>query len=115
MPQRKYFAKTLRGAVDAAGASVIRDELAHSPDERHYQKITVENETNTAGVARIGIEAAGEFVLADYFAALTVDVPQVSDEAETVAKPGERLEVRITGATAADKIAVSVHGYVWTA
>jgi len=114
MPQRVYFAKTLRGNVDAGGLCVIRDEAAHAPEERHYQKVTVENETNTAGNARIGIEQAGGFVLADYFGALTVDVPQVSDDSEIVAKPGERLEVRIASATAADLIAVNVHGYVWS-
>jgi len=113
MAHRRYFSRTIREAGTGSGTVVILDDPALPNQERHYFRVVVENETSANTVVRIGVDRAGDFKLVDFFAAFGAATPQVSDDAEIVCLPEERLEVRFTAHTDNDRLTVHVHGYIW--
>jgi len=113
MAERKYFRRVYRIKGVSATQPYQEDDRAPEGCEIHYQRITVDNDTNNDSDVILQVNEHGSLAPEGTILNVQSGEPMTYDGAEIVCQGTERLRLQWEGSVDGDNLTMTLTGYFW--
>jgi len=113
MAKREYFRRVYRIHGVSATQPFQEDDKAPEGCEIHYQRITVNNDTNNDSDVILQVNDGGSLAPEGTILNVQSEEPKTYNEGEIVIQGTERLRLQWEGSVDGDNLTMTLTGYLW--